>query len=230
MLRAPMLALCLSLAAPAFAADPPAAAPTTPVAPPAPVLQTAAPVMQTAAPGLPPMHFVSSLAEKELYALFRAAPGFSTLDDELYGSPLKLVVTHTSRPTAGGQAAGLLSAVISGSTLGIIPMVTNDHLVVRYEVMLNGKTVTSYSFERTATRAINIWSGGGDYGLGKAGLDWVKSTATEAAGKLANDPALAALQREIAFYFPESASAKDAPAPVPPAPPAPPAPAAASAR
>jgi hypothetical protein len=215
MFRASMLALCLSLAPSAFAAEP---LPVPPALPAPPV-----PVAQIAAPGLPPMHFVSSLAEDELYTLFKAAPGFSTLDDELYGSPLKLVVTHTSRPTAGGQAAGLLSAVISGSTLGIIPMVTNDHLVVRYEVMLNGKTVTSYSFERTATRAINIWGGGGDYGLGKAGLEWVKSTATEAAGKLANDPAVAALQREIAFYFPESASAKDAPAPAPPAPPAAPA-------
>lgn len=226
MLRASILALTLSLAPPAFAADPPPA-PTEPPATPALV---SVPVVESAAPGLPPMHFVSSLAENELYALFKAAPGFSTLDDELYGSPLKLVVTHTSRPTAGGQAAGLLSAVISGGTLGIIPMVTNDHLVVRYEVMLNGKTVTSYSFERTATRAINIWGGGGDYGLGKAGLEWVKSTAAEAAGKLANDPALAALQREIAFYFPESASAKDVPAPAPPAQPAPPAPAGAPAR
>lgn len=219
MFRASILALCLSFAPPAFAAEPPAA-PAAPPAPPAPV---SVPVLEDVAPSLPPMHFVSSLAENELYALFKASRGFSTLDDELYGSPLKLVVTHTSRPTAGGQAAGLLSAVISGGTLGIIPMVTNDHLVVRYEVMLNGKTVTSYSFERTATRAINIWGGGGDYGLGKAGLEWVKSTATEAAGKLANDPALAALQREIAFYFPETAAAKAAPtsASAPPSPTAP---------
>lgn len=167
-----------------------------------------------AGPALPAMIFFSSLAEDELFNVFKAEPGYAALDKELYGSPLKLIVTHTSRPTAGGQAAGVLSAVLSGSTLGLLPIVTNERFVVRYEVMLNGKTVASCSFERTSTRAINIWAAGdADAGLGKDGMAWLKSTAREAAGKLAADPALAALQQEIRFYFPDPAPARAPEAP-----------------
>lgn len=177
-----------------------------PPAPPAPPSPAAAPPQ---AGLLPPMWFVSSVAEDEIAAQFKAIPMFASLDEEMVGSPLVLVVTHTVRPTAGGQAAGLLSAMLSGSTLGLLPVVTNDRLVVRYEVRLNGTSVASYTAERTATRAQSIWTAGSDAhgGLGKAGFEWVKSTATEAAAKLAQDPALLAVRNEIAVYFPERRAA-----------------------
>ncbi|TXH72269.1 MAG: hypothetical protein E6Q88_06675 [Lysobacteraceae bacterium] len=188
-----------------------AAAATTPAAPTTGAVTAAAPQAATpaatapvapAAPALPAMYFLSSVAEDELYALFKKVPAFSALDEDLVGSPLTLMVTHTNRPTAGGQAAGLLSAVLSGSTLGIIPVVSSERLVIKYEVMLNGKSITSHSFERTATRAINIWGGADAYeGLGKAGMDWLKSTASEAAAKLAADSALIAVRNEIDYYF-----------------------------
>lgn len=228
MIRTVFVVLCLGIASVASAAKPvplvvpgraTVSVPATPApAAPAPAQGEASPAAAApadavpappAGPSLPAMIFLSSLAEDELFKIFKAQPGYATLDKELYGSPLKLIVTHTSRPTAGGQAAGLLSAVLSGSTLGLLPVVTSERLVIRYEVMLNGKTVASCSFERTSTRAINIWAAGdADAGLGKDGMAWLKSTAAEAAGKLAADPALAALQQEIQFYFPDAAPAK----------------------
>ena len=61
-------------------------------------------------------------------------------------------------------------------------------------------------FEKSSTRAINLWAGAGAYdGLGKGAFEWVKSTATEAAAKLAVDPALIAVRDEIDFYFPGQA-------------------------
>lgn len=180
------------------------AAEPVPPSPPPDIATLPAPPAASAVATLPTMKFISSLAEDDLLAALKAEPALAALDKELPGSPLALIMTHTLRPTAGGQAAGFLSAVLSGSTLGLIPLVTNDRLVVRYEVMLNGKTITSHSFERTATRAQNLWSAGADGygGLGKAGMEWVKSTATEAAAKLANDPAILAVRDEINFYFP----------------------------
>lgn len=194
-----------------------AAEPSLPAPPPAAPAPPAAPV--PAAGALPQMHFISSIAQDELYGALRAVPALSSLDKEMVGSPLTLLVTHTLRPTAGGQAAGLLSAMLSGGSLGIIPVVTNDRLVVKYEVWLNGKVLTSHAFERTATRAINIWSGGNDQyaGLGKSGFEWLQSTAAEAAAKLAADPALRAVRNEVDFYFPAPAGAPAAPVP-PPAP------------
>lgn len=223
MIRTVFAVLCLGIASVASAAAPaPLVVPgratvSLPASEPEPrpgqdVVSPAPAAVPPATPdgsALPAMIFLSSLAEDELFKIFKAQPGYAALDKELYGSPLKLIVTHTSRPTAGGQAAGLLSAVLSGSTLGLLPVVTSERMVIRYEVMLNGKTVASCSFERTSTRAINIWAAGeADAGLGKDGMAWLKSTAQEAAGKLAADPALAALQQEIRFYFPEAAPAK----------------------
>ncbi|GAA5082243.1 hypothetical protein [Lysobacter panacisoli] len=160
----------------------------------------------TAVVVLPPMKFLASVAQDEVLTALKSDPAFVALDKELAGSPLVLVVTHTVRPTAAGTAAGLLSAMLSGGTLGILPVVTNDRLVVRYEVLLNGKVVTSYTFERTATRAQNIWTAGSDgtEGLGKGGMEWVQSTAREVATKLAHDPAMLAVRDEIEFYFPST--------------------------
>lgn len=222
MIRTVFAVFCLGIASVASAARPvplvvpgraTVSVPATPEpaqgeASPAAVASTEAVPAPPAGPALPAMIFLSSLAEDELFKIFKAQPGYAALDKELYGSPLKLIVTHTSRPTAGGQAAGLLSAVLSGSTLGLLPVVTSERLVIRYEVMLNGKAVASCSFERTSTRAINIWAAGdADAGLGKDGMAWLKSTAAEAATKLAADPGLAALQQEIRFYFPETETA-----------------------
>lgn len=169
------------------------------------------------AAALPPIRFLSTIAREELLAIFQSEPMLAGLDPEVPGSPLTLVVTHTLRPTAGGQAAGLVSAILSGGTLGLIPVVSNERLVVRYEVMLNGKSIASRDFERTATRAQNLWSAGNDGygGLGKAGMEWMKSTATEAAASLAADPGLRAVQEEIDFYFPTAVATPEKPGDAP---------------
>lgn len=200
-----MLSLVLLVPLHALAVAPaPTTAPATATAPaPVPAEVTTQSVPAPPAAALPPMYFLSTVAGDELFAALKADPALASLDKELVGSPLTLMVTHTLRPTAGGQAAGFLSAVLSGSTLGLIPIVSNDRLVIKYEVLLNGKTVTSYSYERTATRAQNLWTAGNDGygGLGKAGMEWVKSTAAEVASKVAMDPAMLAVRNEIDFYF-----------------------------
>lgn len=187
-----------------------AAEPNLPAPPPAPPAPPATLAAAVPADALPQMHFVSSIAGEEVFKALKAEPALAALDKEMVGSPLTLLVTHTVRPTAGGTAAGLLSAVLSGGSLGIIPMVTNDRFVVKYEVWLNGKPLTSYSFERTATRAVSIWAAGTDKyaGLGKSGFEWLQSTAGEAATKLARDPALLSVRREVDFYFPAKPTAE----------------------
>lgn len=212
MIRTSTLLLSLLLPFAAVATEPgqpaaPGVAASADVPSPAPAPSSTAPSPAANPPAalLPPMWFVSSVAEDDVAAQFKANPMFASIDEEMVGSPLVLVVTHTVRPTAGGQAAGLVSAILSGSTLGLLPVVTNDRLVVRYEVRLNGTSVASHTVERTSTRAQSLWTAGSDAhgGLGKAGLEWVKSTAAEAAAKLAQDPAVLAVRDEIALYFPE---------------------------
>jgi hypothetical protein len=75
--------------------------------------------------------------------------------------------------------------------------------VVTYSVRVNGKDVTTHSYERNFTRAINIWANKNDttHGLGKEGLEWVESTASEFAKDASRDAKLADLEHEYDFYF-----------------------------
>ena len=204
-----MLALLAATVAPAHAADPPGPTMQVPAEPefgaPQPVAAPPAPVAVAAIPpdALPPMNFYASIAGNELFARIKAAGSFARVEKELVGSPIQLRVTHSLQPTSGGQAAGLLSAIWAGSTLGLLPVVTNNNLVLTYEVRVNGKEIARYDFQRSFTRAINIWAEKNDatYGLGDDGLDWAISTADEFTAKAAQDPALRALTQEYAFFF-----------------------------
>ena len=151
---------------------------------------------------LPAMNYFCSVAANELFDVIKGAPAFAALEKELVGSPIQLQITHTLQPTAGGMATGLLSAIWSGGTLGLLPMVTNNNLVLLYEVRVNGKPVVSYSYQRSFTRAVNIWSQNDPtHGLGKEGLEWARTTAGEFAAQAAKSPELLALAKEYAFYF-----------------------------
>lgn len=213
MIRESVLVLALLVVATAAHAD---NSTSVPAAEHSPAATSPSPMESTP---LPPMRYITSLAGDEVFNTLKANPAFQMLDKELPGSPLSMLVTHTVRPTPGGQAAGLLTAILSGSTLGLIPIVSSERMVLRYEVLLHGKSVATYQFERKAAKASNLWTM--DAGLDKASLAWVKETAGEVATKAARDPALRALQQEIAYYFP--AAMTPMAAPLPPAPPAPPA-------
>ncbi|MBL6750830.1 MAG: hypothetical protein ISP90_09930 [Nevskia sp.] len=153
------------------------------------------------ATALPAMNFYSSIATDELFDAIKANPAFSRLDKQLYGSPITLRVTHSLRPTAAGQATGFISALWAGSTLGLLPVVTNNSLAITYEVLVHNKTVTTRTYQRTFTRAISMWSKDATYGLGHDGLDWAKSTAGEFATEALSDPKLIELNQEYLRYF-----------------------------
>lgn len=172
----------------AFAAEP-TAAPATPATPAVP------------STALPAMSFYGSIASNELFDLIRKSDQFARIDKELFGSPLHLRVMHSLQPTAGGKAAGLLSAILTGGTLGLLPAVTNNSLMVTYEVRVHGRELVSYSYQRKFTRAVNIWARDETYGLGKDGLEWLKSTAAEFTKAAAEDAKLAALKEEYERYF-----------------------------
>jgi hypothetical protein len=202
-MKMPLLCASLFLANVASAADPVAtpATPATPVMVPAPAPTSAAAPATAAANALPAMSFYGSIADDELFELIKKTEQFSRIDKELFGSPLHLRVMHTLQPTAGGKATGLLSAIFTGGTLGLIPAVTNNSLMVTYEVRVHGRELVSYSYQRTFTRAVNIWAKDETHGLGKEGLDWLRGTATEFTTAAASDPKLASLKKEYERYF-----------------------------
>jgi len=191
-----LLCASLTLSALACAVEP---APTSVAAP--PQVTPAAASTPVPASALPAMSFYGSIADDELFDLVKKSDQFARLDKELIGSPLQLRVMHTLQPTASGKATGLLSAIFTGGTLGLIPAVTNNSLMVTYEVRVHGRELVSYSYQRTFTRAVNIWAKDETHGLGKEGLEWLKSTATEFTTAAASDAKLASLKKEYERYF-----------------------------
>jgi len=181
-----------------------------PVPTPAPAIISPASVSVATshANALPPMSFYASIAPDELLSRVKTAAAFAHVEKDLAGSPIQLRVTHSLQPTAGGQAAGLLSAIWAGGTLGLLPVVTNNNLVVTYQVSVNGREIARYDFSRSFTRAINIWAAQNDptYGLGAEGLEWVKGTVAEFTTKAAQDANLLALTQEYALYFGKDAT------------------------
>ena len=193
-MKLPLLCATLALSALAYGVEP---APTSVAAP----AQVPPATASTPASSLPAMSFYGSIADDELFDLVKKSDQFARLDKELIGSPLQLRVMHALQPTASGKATGLLSAIFTGGTLGLIPAVTNNSLMVTYEVRVHGRELVSYSFQRTFTRAVNIWAKDETHGLGKEGLEWLKSTATEFTTAAATDPKLASLKKEYERYF-----------------------------
>lgn len=199
-------ALALTLAAPGFAS----AAETATVTETATVMETATAagpsVADTASVAagailLPPLRFNGSVAGDELYARLKQEPRYMKLDRELVGSPIELRVTQASEATAGGKAAGLASAIFAGSTLGLLPVVTNADLVITYAYTVNGTEVASWSYRKNFTRSQNIYAEDKSYGLGAEALAWVKTTADQFLADSRTDLKLAELVREYEFYF-----------------------------
>lgn len=208
-MKTPLLSLLLLVVPGLLAAEvtpPPVPAPapaSVPVSAPAPAaVQVSVPAETPTSTGLPAMNFVSSIASDELFALIQASPTFAKLDKELVGSPITLRITHTLQPTTAGKTTGLLSAIWAGGTLGLLPVVTNNSFVVTYEVRVQGKDVATFSYERSFTRSVNIWAkDDATYGLGKEGLEWLKSTAAQFTTAASGDAGIAALRSEYERYF-----------------------------
>ena len=198
--------LAIVLAPASFAADVkvqvplPAASPASPQ-----MIISAAPPVAVAVPPanvLPPIIFSGSVAGEEIFNLLRSKPRYSALSKDLVGSPIALRVFQTFELTAGGTASALASAILTGSTLGILPMVTNQDLVITYELVVNGSVLSRYAYTTNLTRVDSIYAGTDTtYGLGSQGLTWAKGTVDRFVADTANDEKLAKLLAEYQFYF-----------------------------
>jgi hypothetical protein len=149
--------------------------------------------------GLPAMQFGSTIAGDEIYDVLKNTPIFSSLDKEKAGSPILIRVSHTyGHPSAG---AGILSAIIAGGTLGLLPAISNRDLIVTYEILVNGSVLISHAYSKNVTHVFNIYAKDKTHGLGTDGLAWVTGTATQFATDASRDPKFADVQAEYHYYY-----------------------------
>jgi len=149
---------------------------------------------------LPPLMFFSTLDDALLDSL-KQKPIFSELDKELYGSPLRIGVIHTFAATAGGSASEATSAILAAGTLGIVPIVSNNDLVVTYTISAHGKKVASFSYTQNFTQASSLYSDVTWSKMDKNVKAWVLSTVDKFVADAGASPEVRELTSEYEFYF-----------------------------
>lgn len=150
---------------------------------------------------LPPVFFISTIDSTDFYNKLKGTPLFEKMDKENIGNPLKLIVTYNMEPTAGGEAAGLTSAILAGGSLGLLPMVTNNDLVLTYEFRVHNEVVASVSYRENFTKAHNMYSNEGLYSLDKDSLAWAMTTKDKFIEDIQKVPELSHLINEYNYYF-----------------------------
>lgn len=147
----------------------------------------------------PPMIFISSVSEEKLLEKIRDVPEFAEIDEDAVGSPIVLRVRHFTRMTAGGSAAGWSSAVLSGSTLGIIPLVTNNDLVVKYEFTVHGTPIASFEYVENFTEVESLYDL--DDALEGDMLVWAEGTVDQFIQDVDGNAEIQAVFDEYRYYF-----------------------------
>lgn len=153
----------------------------------------------TLAGDYPPMIFISSVSEEKLLEEIRKLPEFAEIDEEALGSPIVLRVRHFTRMTAGGSAAGWSSALLSGSTLGIIPIVTNNDLVVKYEFTVHGTPIASFEYVENFTEVESLYDINDE--LEGDMLVWAEGTVNQFIQDVNGNAEIQAVLDEYRYYF-----------------------------
>lgn len=148
-----------------------------------------------------PVQYIS-MFDKELgiEEQLKQLPQLKNLGEEIYGTPVKLLVTYHDQGTTGGDVASFTSLMLAAGSLGILPIVENNDFVVSYELRVHSKPIASFSYSINTTEAKNMYTM--DHKPSKEVLDFAKTTPALFAKDLATVPAFKELQQEYSFYFP----------------------------
>lgn len=148
-----------------------------------------------------PMRYVSSVSGDELFDALKETNGLSEISKELYGSPIVMRSTLEKFNTAGGSASTAFSAMLAGGSLGILPVVTNNDFILRYDILVNGEIIFEKAYIKNMTDAVNMFaqnSGKMDPEI----LEWVLSTAPEINQLVNSNENIEKLVKEYLYYFP----------------------------
>lgn len=105
----------------------------------------------------PPVLFQTNIEDQSFKSALEGYGAFESLNDDSLGLPLGVLVLKNIRMKS--DAKGISSLLLSASTLGIVPVMSNKEFSIRYDVFLQGKSVASYTYEMTSADVQNFWGG-----------------------------------------------------------------------
>ncbi|MBQ4879859.1 hypothetical protein J8M21_21810 [Pseudoalteromonas luteoviolacea] len=104
----------------------------------------------------PPVLFVTNIEDSNFTDSLDGYEAFSKLDKEAVGLPIGLRVLKLHRTKQ--DATQFSSLMLSASTLGIIPIVSNTEFKVRYDIFVQGKSIAHFEYSMDSTDVGNMWT------------------------------------------------------------------------
>lgn len=150
-----------------------------------------------------PFYLNSGQFEDAFYEKLNEVDLFNDLNKENIGSPYYLSIYFADQATAGGTAAEATSVLLAASTLGIIPIVSNEDKTLRFEIWLNRRTYTTYEYTANFSDVSNMWTEGSRAAkiMDPKILKWALGIIDQLKLDIAADPKIALLKSEHQFYF-----------------------------
>ena len=146
----------------------------------------------------------SSQFEDAFYEKVKEVDLFNDLSKDHVGSPYDLTIFFADQATSGGTAAEATSVLLAASTLGIIPIVSNDDKTLRFEIWVNRRTYATYEYTANFSDVSNMWTESARSAkiMDPKILEWALSMIDQLKLDIAADPQIELLKKEHQFYFP----------------------------
>ncbi|WP_048690689.1 hypothetical protein [Catenovulum maritimum] len=151
----------------------------------------------------PEIRYISNLDDEASFDVLKEHKAFDNLSKDLPGCPISLVVSFETMSTAGGAAASFTSIMLSAGTLGVVPVVSNNDVVIKYKLRVHGNLITEYSYVNNFTDAQFLYAI--EHGLSKEAKVWAGSTVENFLADFSKDEKVKTLLEEYDYYFAEAA-------------------------
>ncbi len=104
----------------------------------------------------PPLMLKANFALDEFEEKLKNYQAFQSVSSNMPGRPIKLRILRGifEKQDASRATSGLLAAV----TLGLVPVVSNQVFLVRYDLLIRNESVASFEYELPMTDVSNMWN------------------------------------------------------------------------
>lgn len=117
--------------------------------------QTLATEYQHSGKKYPPILFVTNIENDTFENKLKSYDAFADVSTEAVGLPIGIRVLKGHRTKQDGSQ--ISTVLLSASTLGLIPIVSNTEFKVHYEVWVQGKLINTFKYQLDSTDVNNIW-------------------------------------------------------------------------
>ncbi len=151
----------------------------------------------------PPVFFKTNVTALPIKEKLESYNAFTKLDEEAVGSPIRVLALNGAQRKQ--DAAGFSSAMLSITTLGIIPIVSSKVYRVLYVVVVGDEVISSHHYEMTSSEVQNLWTLDNSQKLKPEEEVFLEQSIDKFLTEVAANEELAELFDEYYLYAPEAA-------------------------